>query len=236
MFAGYWLPPISSAASTPGPAQAVHAARLKAHALQSHWLASAVDWSRFGGAPPPITATSSSNLLPAASILQPCSHDHPSASSNGAASSSTSAAAAAAPANQPSAARGAAATLDASGSAAAAASTKSDLLVRSQVIGAGLARSQWPAEMMDLRLPKSARLHGRPSNDVDGIAALRGGTLDDPRSSIFHMLLGNPDHIVIGLLDLLGKVGLSRATEIQISGTCQTTGRQLSTVMRVSRQ
>ena len=223
--AGYLLPPHVSAASASGPTKAAHAARLKAHAVQSCWLASAVNWQRFGGAPPPTPPSHSSNPQGLAPSRHLSPHNPPEESSALSHGLPSAEAAAAVPehSNNPSGSLGRPASVDAAGSGAAAAAIGvAGMTVQSQAIAAQLAWERCPSAMMDLRLPKGSRMHGRHSNDVDGIAALRGRTLDDPRASFFYMLMAYPQtHPFLRTAEQIKAVGRSRAQELAVTLTQQ---------------
>lgn len=108
------------------------------------------------------------------------------------------------------------------------------MALQSQAIAAQLAWERCPIGMMDLRLPKSARMHGRHCNDVDGIAALRGRTLDDPRTSIFYMLMAYPQSHLLWTAEQIKVVGMGRARELAVTLTNERTGLSVTTGWEVT--
>ncbi|KAK9834678.1 hypothetical protein WJX74_007353 [Apatococcus lobatus] len=232
----YLLPPHTTTASCSETTRAIYAARLKAHALQSIWLLSAVDWKRFGGAYISVFQTFPASQDPA-SLPQPIGRSQPDTLADGPALASN-VAAAAAPTSEALVSREVAAWLRQI-SGRSALKELGELLIMSQSIAKHwtMSEQRWtqcPCTMMDFRLPKGARLHGQPSNNVDGIAALRGGPLGDPRSSLFHMLHRQPERVVLWCIKLLSQMSMS-VSEVAVTATNKR-GRQKTFSLKPNKQ
>ncbi len=157
------LPPHAPTTSTPVATRAVYTARVRAHALQTHWLATALNWSEYGGAPQPYSlhghGLSRLPLSPAGldtNAIHPLSDAaHPTAHSAGT------------PAAHP-----AAHPQDAAANAVAA-----------EMLWGG-----YPIAFTDCRRSAGARLLGQTCAETGGLAPLLGAPLNDPRTSLSHLL------------------------------------------------